>query len=402
MALRTIIDESGLPDAGGYYAFFPREPSPAGNLTLTPATTSRIQGISLLAILGEMLQAGSGGEVLLVCHGEPDGLIVHLAPGATTASADALNVLMGADDAEERAAAIRKLPEKTKEEISSKRDKMVELVNSLQTGALMGQVTLQQASDKFDEFFASEGKRLKVNAKVLLSLCVARRRVVALQLARLEVRACNAGDTRKTLLAFKKFFGCKKVLAPKFETFFVSPVTIQVIESGRFTAGIAVFGRIGVSLRNPALEDVFAVTPNAAIRTQRERMRVPGPARTLPTLPRMSAGLASAEREIMQNGSLRSFGAFVGVALWETPRFQYKALIVTKIPFWVKRTGAITAITAPDWPTIQTFVKKFIMPTSSYTQGRFPIAGFANTNLDEKPYLFANEEEYVAAIVSFQ
>jgi hypothetical protein len=76
-----VIDGSGdgLPSAPGYYRVFPKEPSPLGDLSFAPATTTVMAAnTSLDAALTSMIRAGSGGAVVLVCHAIRDGLLLSI------------------------------------------------------------------------------------------------------------------------------------------------------------------------------------------------------------------------------------------------------------------------------------------------------------------------------------
>jgi hypothetical protein len=82
-SVRVIVHsgEHGLEEAADYYAEFPWEPSPAGEMTLDKSHIVKVNDATLDTVLEEMAKAGVGDVVMLVCHAYIEGLLMPLAKG---------------------------------------------------------------------------------------------------------------------------------------------------------------------------------------------------------------------------------------------------------------------------------------------------------------------------------
>src|SRR5438874_12825147 len=76
--MRAIIDATGLPQAVSYYRMFPREPARSSEDDMTIDRIIPVHHITLEAVLDQMQAAKAEREVLIVAHGEEEGLIMQL------------------------------------------------------------------------------------------------------------------------------------------------------------------------------------------------------------------------------------------------------------------------------------------------------------------------------------
>jgi hypothetical protein len=125
---KAIIHDGphGLPHAAPYYAVFPREPSPAGHLTINSSLIHGDGNPTLQSVLDEIARTVPGGRtLLLVCHAtavdkdeSTAGLLIPLShrAKAPSVSAVALTIVMNAAKAYAVANLIRPMPEKTSED----------------------------------------------------------------------------------------------------------------------------------------------------------------------------------------------------------------------------------------------------------------------------------------------
>src|SRR5262245_22770368 len=80
-AVRTIIDKS-VPSALTYYSTYLAEPSPAGDMAFKKDEMTTVDHLDLKAVLTEMKDIGSGGELLVVTHSSPTGFLMKIWPEA--------------------------------------------------------------------------------------------------------------------------------------------------------------------------------------------------------------------------------------------------------------------------------------------------------------------------------
>jgi hypothetical protein len=360
-SFRTIIDDSGLPSAAGYYARFPREPSPAGDMKLESKTTVKLKSITLRAVLDEMAKVDSGGTVLIVCHGVSTGLLIPIAANGVDAVTSTLESIEKADDAEKRAAVVRAMPANTDDEKNAKRDAWVKLVTSVAPGSIVGEVTLQQAEGQYNAWFNLEASKMRITPNDLRAVIASLRKVRGQKLSRVEVRACSAGRVESTLKIMKRFFGCKDFLAPSAETFYLPPIFVQSV-------GDAVFLEHWV--------------PEA----KRQVM--------MPSTPGGRARPVSL-RKLTQQGRKRVFDNKFVLTVWELAPFKYTGGGAgVRLP----KPGPIRGMPDPNWPDVKAFVNKRIMPAASYEKGTFPVAGFW-IGSGALPFILPNEDEYKKKVV---
>ena len=177
---------------------------------------------SLDVALTEMLKAGAKGIVVLVCHAYSGGLLLPIAPGGSTVFTvkDNLDILDNVIAAEAEVAKIRSLPSTTPAEQKIVLDRWEKLLNGLQSGAVQGHFTTQQAEAFYSKWLDMVARKLEfLNRAALLRLTGNVLRVRNLRLSRLELRACNIGKADDTMAAVRKFFGVDHLTAPTVGTF---------------------------------------------------------------------------------------------------------------------------------------------------------------------------------------
>jgi hypothetical protein len=82
-SVRVIVHtgEHGLEEAADYYADFPWEPSPAGELIMDKSQIVEVNNATLDLVLDEVAKVTAGDVVMLVCHAYGEGLLMPLAKG---------------------------------------------------------------------------------------------------------------------------------------------------------------------------------------------------------------------------------------------------------------------------------------------------------------------------------
>jgi hypothetical protein len=204
-------------------------------MQLNPNEIHEVDPPSLELVLDQMLLAAPGSVVMVVCHGAEQGgsteggMLLHfpgeLAPSLVTS---AIKIFKQVDDAETQAQQIRQMPAKTAEEKKQKSARWQQLLNGPSVGDhWTGEFPLAEMEKAYNNFLhraLNSGDRRKgLNVG---SLAVFQRindkvkRVRALKLERLELRACAIGNDPTAMQAVKEFFGCTKFLAPKVHTFY--------------------------------------------------------------------------------------------------------------------------------------------------------------------------------------
>jgi hypothetical protein len=382
---QLIIDgrPEGLPEAQQYYLTFPLEPSPLGDMTLTKSTTTAMTNSSVDAALDPMLKAGADGVVILVCHAYPQGILLPLATGGSAlAVASNMKIVEDVITAEDEAASIRKMPAKDAVETKAVLDRWAKLLNRLQPGSITGTFTTKEAEAFYSKWLEMVAGPLgfsgKPRAVALRRFLDRLRKVRAIKLARLELRACNIGNNKETMEIVRKFFGALKLTAPTVGTFFLSPVLPSTVvrfrpKSARRILGTGRLpGPIGIRVR--AETNSVGVIAGPKDNVTRGFLRTTVIAGPTPTLARSGMHLGTVEQ---------SFFAFT-LTIEETSAFHYKA----------SATVVNAADGRQDWSTVREFVTGWILPNSSYARGAFPIAGLWTPDIQDLPFVLPNETSY--------
>lgn len=386
----------GLYPAPKYYQQFPWEPSPAGNLDLSPSQAEfHAIDANLQQVLDLMVKAGPDGTVLIVCHAYSEGLLMPLTPGAAMkglpAGKAAISRLLDASDAERRAKPIRAMPAGTDKEIKAKKGAWTKLLTDFNAAAIMGDVTLKELEGLYESWFASVAKDemlLSGGARALRQLIASMEKVQEMKLARVELRACNLGSLRDSMLMVKKLFGCYRLLAPIVGTFYLDSMPVTSLDrfNRRYLAehrggADQVPGSVGGAAQNPEdfISDVMKNNPSA---------------RTFWDV--------QFEYNTSSHGGARWNSPHV-VYTTDLTRGQVVVMIVEEVKAFFYRGSAATwheegPHHAPDSRDMRTFVRDFIWKNSTIGSGSLMVAGFWTPG-EELPWVLPVEPQYLDHIV---
>jgi hypothetical protein len=409
-----VIDgrPDGLPSAPGYYGFFPREPSPLGELSFASATTTVMTAdTSLGAVLTVMMRAGSGGVVVLVCHASTRGMLLPIAPGGGARSVvynlNKVDVIVGA---ESEVDAIRKAPRTTEEEKKALLDRWVKLFDRLNREDIWKDKSTPQhipipgtepeAEKLYAKFTDGLSGDLGFNGPAPLRQFLAKLLAVRrLKLSRLELRACNIGGDKNTMDFIRTFLNVEHLTAPTVKTFYHSPISVDsmwisirigVGKDRSIPRGFRIPGSIGRQTRpvvaqgnNPQLGPGWTEVFDSELILGQVGHTTRGFLRNW-VLPQKSLSLARP----LDATAFVIFYEFI-LTVDETSVSHYRATAAV--------TSAGNGVT-PDWTKVRTFVKTSIMDTTSYMNGPFPIAGLWTPNNQNHPFVLPNESEYIGLI----
>ena len=223
--VRAVIDKTGLPEAASYYRMFQHEPGRTSDddMTVTVDSADELRHITMEAVLDRMQAAAQAGEreLLIVAHGEPEGFIMPIAAGGSSAVKDALEIVSRAGAALARRVTIRARP--ASEQVAA----WGELIEELAPGTVRGAIAVPDAERWFEHtWLAAQAHALRLHGghetQVLERLVDKMNRVRHAQFQRVEVRACNIGANVEALRALCQFWGARRVCAPNVGTFYVS------------------------------------------------------------------------------------------------------------------------------------------------------------------------------------
>jgi len=388
--VRVIVHsgEHGLEQAADYYTQFPWEPSPAGNMTLDKSSIVEVKDATLDTVLDEMLKAGAGGVVMLVCHAYLEGLLMPLANGARLpAGRTAITRLLEVSAAQRKAKAIRALPSRTASEKKAKIDAWVKLTGELAAGTILGTVTLEEVEGLYENWLDEVAKNELLLGggsprMTLMRLVERMEKVEALRLDRVELRACNIGSAAEGMKAVKQLFGCNKLLAPTVGTFYLKGVPVDTLDDfgRRFVrehrAGKSRRpGPAGGSVPDPSdfVFDVVKKNPGTRIFWDYQFGYIPS--------------------ENPHPAPNRYDGGTSTIKMW-----LILAVIVEEIrPFWYRGSmGTWHQVSKhrPEWKEAREFVQGYIMPNAKYNSGSLQLAGFWTPG-EPEPWLLPNEPEYL-------
>lgn len=238
----TAIIDDGLPGAAIYYRTFLAEPSPLGTIEMESSQIRALNNPDLLALLRAMAAPSASRDILLVCHapiaGEP-GLLLPLVGKSGSAGKEALELLIKAETWNDTATDIIGSQASEADKVA----KWKQLFDTIQKDASSGKIGFRGVTGTFTSAEAKtfwEGSvlpgiasTLGISKADLLRLFEARRACVQRKLERLEIRACDVGGSPDVMDLIRRYFGCKKVTAPKLETFYHSGVGSVAINPRR-------------------------------------------------------------------------------------------------------------------------------------------------------------------------
>lgn len=389
-SVRVIVHsgEHGLEQAADYYIQFPWEPSPAGDMTLDKSSIVKVDDATLDIVLEEMVKAGAGGTVMIVCHAYLEGLLMPLAKGARLpAGRAAITRLLEVSVAQRKAKAIRALPSRTETEKKAKIDAWVKLTDELAAGSILGKVTLEEVEQLYERWLDEVAKNELLLGggsprTTLMRLVERMEKVQSLKLGRVELRACNIGSAPAGMKAVKELFGCNKLLAPTVGTFYLKGVPVNTLDDfdrryiGEHRVGnFRPPGASGRSWTDPSdfVIDVVKKNPGTRIFWDYQFGYIP-PADPHPAPHRYDGGTSTIKMWLI-----------LAVIVEETSPFWYRGSIGT----WHQASKH-----RPQWKEAQKFVQGYIMPNAKYKSGSLQLAGFWTPG-ELEPWLLANEPEYL-------
>jgi hypothetical protein len=371
--------EHGLQEAADYYADFPWEPSPAGELNLAKAVT--IKDANLESVLEEMAKVPSGGVVMIVCHAYSQGLLLGLAKDVRlNAGQEAIGRLLEVSEAERGAKAIRAMPAGTDPQQKAKIAAWEKLIESLAAGSVVGETTLKEV-EGFYEKWLEEFARTQLlipapSARTVRRLVEKMEKVQALGLDRVELRACDIGSFEDGMKAVKKLFGCNRLLAPTVGTFFLKGVPVKTLDDfgALFVKEHPVRGRrpgpAGRTAPDPF--DAYRANPNARMFWEYEYIP---PANPHPAPNKYDGGTSRMWHIVM--------------------------MIVEEIrPYWYRGSAGTwdsEGAHKPKWKEAQTFVRNYMMPRGKYVSGPLRVSGFWTPG-ETDAWLLPNEPAYLEHI----
>jgi len=382
---RLIIDAHGLPHANGYYTVFPHEPSPEGELEVTEADTVASPELTVLTLLDELAKAGKNGTALVVCHAEPHGLRVRMDAHGTFLSDMAVEVIEESDRGLASATAIRAMPQADGKQIQDKKNAWQSLNERIGMG-LVGTFDLTEASDQFDRWFASQASKISVGPPALRQLIAKSQTLRSVGLDRIEFRACDLGIDAKAMTIIKRFFGCKRMLAPRCRTFYLPPLTIEslppltpVQPPGKQTTPVVMQSPTGSWFAH----------------------RIPGPAGML--VPKGSDDDVDFQGKAIQGKKRKFFNgrAFMVIGIWQEEEFVFAGVGAAPRPAGrgagatSRRRNRPAWMDDPDWTQVAEVARSLFMFDSTKYRGRnFPFAGLWNPPDGGFPWLVPNERQY--------
>jgi hypothetical protein len=387
----------GLEHAPAYYATFPQEPTPLGEmLTFAPARTTRMDADASLFVAVLALARAGRGAAVLVCHAFSDGLLLTVAPGgrsvfATSGTMDTIDKLIDFDATHDQ---IRVMPHSDDTQRKAVIARWEALFKVLQWPAGATPVsppanfTDAQAENVYQQWLSRWTTTLEF--RIPADLRELFKRVKALRAAhldRVELRACNIGSTPAAMDRVRKFFGCDRLTAPTKGTIFgfvpVSPLV--VVRRPRGARGSTASA---VPLGHSDSTDAAA---SSALMTQTETTRgflffsstvsIPNPGQG--RLPRFAI-------PFFDEGTL--------VELFHGFRFVLRITEVRAFHYTIQAWAAGSSrAPAPDPDIVRQFCAGVFRADTAFRATNLPIAGLWTPG-GSKPFVFPLETEYLPLI----
>ena len=373
----VLIDETGLPPAKLYYNMFPFEPSRRreDDIVFSHADMHFLKHPTLVDVMKAMVAAAEKGEkeVMLVAHGNADGLVMKIAPHIPF-SAD-LSDLKWLPVAAEAFDVI---------DTSQDKPKNMSLLNAwARVGALLeAQADESRVPDIITRIVAEQlasassdvaracielGKRvkhllieahhglvknLKTTEHALREAATLTTQVKNAAFSRFELRACSIGSG-PGIQALRTFFNVTRLMAPTVHTFYVS-----VIAPDTPSAALEMLAKTAGPRWRSFKSESFQVPL--------EKSRLPPFAKPFFDPP-----------QAYVTGSINFM---LNVTPIRTPRYMTEA----------RRLNAKAAV---DW------VKKYIHPSAVYSgRGHLMAAGLDSPTPDMEPYTLPQDPNYRSLI----
>jgi hypothetical protein len=217
----AIVDRKGLPTAYGYYNMYRYEPSILPGWDLTLDTVEGINNITLHDVVKGVIKAAQGDrykqcpEILLVCHGRSDELIMPIAAGsAKHATRNALEMLASA------VSLVEALPG---DRSQWSEPQWITFIHDVQLASLnldrAQPTSIAQATSAMDRIAREE---TGLTTQGFFELMADLRKARKASPPKLEVRACNFGksDSLAVLEWLGILFNTPMVIAPSQKTMY--------------------------------------------------------------------------------------------------------------------------------------------------------------------------------------
>jgi len=233
--VRVLVHSTGstMTWALNYYKAYKFELSqkPADDMILDDVVDLAAGGkiVTFTDVLQAMLDASDAGfsEIMIVAHGSPKGLTMHLGPGIGSADKERLPILTALAPVVTELDRIRAITDSNRQLAE-----WIKLLRSLAGKPIANATWGSIASDEFDgitSIAAAERILFRISPTLgapalqmpaVLTLLRLRNRVVAKKFKRVEIRACNLGQDSDGMKALREFLGVAVLVAPMVKTFY--------------------------------------------------------------------------------------------------------------------------------------------------------------------------------------
>jgi hypothetical protein len=237
--MRCLVDKS-VVNAESYYRTYAREPSPAGDITISPTDLTAVSDLDLKKVLTEMKALGAKGEMLVVTHSNPHGLKMPLVSGGNAAATElkVMEILLKISSGIARREAIRSMPADKKPKAWQAWFKDFDPGVKIEDGFETNQGWEAEIEKLYQNWYERQGTqilKLPKPAQDLADLIALVDAVRKTGFARLEFRACRIGTDKDALKTVGEFFNAQKVIAPKeVRTFFGHIAAVSIISDAEF------------------------------------------------------------------------------------------------------------------------------------------------------------------------
>ena len=238
--MRCLVDKSVL-NAPVYYKTYLREPSPAGDITISPTDVVTIDEIDFELVLTEMAGLGSKGELLVATHSNPKGFLMPLKKGGhVAAEIGVLDKLVAISAAIRAREAIRSLSGRSPKAKAwqtwyTKHDPGIKLQNGYEQA---NDDWEQYVEGKYDEWFERQGSntlKLPGGGRALGDFIDLFDKVRKQGFKRLEFRACRIGTNEDALKKIAAALNVKQIVAPKeVRTFYAHIAQAEIVSPSKF------------------------------------------------------------------------------------------------------------------------------------------------------------------------
>jgi hypothetical protein len=235
--LRALIDKS-VPFAHTYYTTYLAEPSPAGDIALSPDDITTVDHMSLEKLLTEMKDVGASGELLVVTHSSPTGFLMALKLGGHSSLLfSVMGKILEIAEGIRRREAIRSMSAAQLPDAWKRWFQQFDPGFKLGPGFETNDDWQKNVEAEFDSWIEVQGTvvlRLPGGGKDLRPLLDLLNDVRKLGFTRIEFRACDLGADADAMKTIANFLQVKTVVGPKnVQTFYGSFVKSMI----RFAPG---------------------------------------------------------------------------------------------------------------------------------------------------------------------